>query len=418
MKMKTGEKIEKTILELRGMISGLKLMIGSSSELSKVLKNAETELTGLEEQYLSAKSSGGDLTQIQAGIEIIYKALRLATDGQVDAQSIPKSRFERVVAVIRENATSFGILAVSIAFLFTLGAVAVTIGKMGASSWQTITGGRAVLLLALTFAFVTFGGALLIAPLFSEGSIEERFRRSREVFLLFAGMFTTVVGFYFASANQPFLGSELLIAETFDSHKGELQVAVAGGKPPYTIEVEYGEKAEVKKKAPEVLDTPGTVRFGFLKKTDWPKPMTIKVKDSADSQAARLVVLDKDELIAEGFKEPKKGSNSDQNAGDVILNLILSAKFDSATGTLEVTTKGGKPPYKVDAIYGKDNLKKSLPDVVASEGTTKLTFDRSTDWPSPLAISVKDSGGNRSDQAVDVDESLLTNGGFTKPQDL
>jgi hypothetical protein len=413
--MATAEQVEQAIAELRGKISGLKLALGSSSDLGKMLNNAETELKALEPQYSAAKASGGDLTQIDTGLQVIDKALSLAVDGQAKAQSIPKTRFERAVAALGQNAPSFGIAAVGLAFLFTLGAVAVTIGKMGASSWQTITGGRAVLLLALTFAFVTFGGALLIAPLFAEGSIEDRFRRSREVFLLFAGMFTTVVGFYFASANQPFLGSDLLIAEMFDARKAELQVAVAGGRPPYTIEVEYGEKGAVKKKAPESLDTPGTVKFAFLKETEWPRPIKIKVKDSADVKAERPVVLDKDELLAEGFKEPKRESKPEQKAGDVASKLVSSTKFDASTGTLEVTAKGGKPPYKVDAVYGKDSLKKPLPDIATSEGTTKLTFDKGVDWPSPLAISVKDSGGNGSDQTVSVDESLLAKEGFKKP---
>jgi hypothetical protein len=34
----------------------------------------------------------------------------------------------------------------------------------------------------------------LLVPFVADGAIEERFWRSREVFLLFAGMFTTIVG--------------------------------------------------------------------------------------------------------------------------------------------------------------------------------------------------------------------------------
>lgn len=415
--MATTEQVEKAIYELQGKINGLELLIGPSSDLYKMLTNAETELKALEQKSSEIKASGGDLTQIHAGLQVIDKALFLALDGQAAAQKIPKTRFERAMTMLRENAPGFGIIAIGLAFLFTLLVLAVTVGNMGASSWQTIAGGRAVLLLALTFGFVTFGGALMIAPLFAEGTIEERFRRSREVFLLFAGMFTTVVGFYFASANQPFLGSALLIAETFDARKAELQVAVAGGIPPYTIEVEYGEKGSVKKKGPESLDTPGTAKFDFLKKTEWPRPMTIKVKDSAGVKIDRLVVLDNKELRDEGFMEPQKESTHSavtlQKAGDNTLELVSSLNFDSSTGTLEVTATGGKPPYEVEVVYGNDKSKKA--EIASSGGTTKLTFDKGVDWPLPLAISVKDKGGNVSKPNVLVDESRLIENGFKKP---
>ena len=54
-----------------------------------------------------------------------------------------------------------------------------------------------------------------------------------------------------------------------------MQVAVAGGKPPYMIGVEYGDKGAAKKKTPESLENPGTVQFKFEKELDWPRPITI-----------------------------------------------------------------------------------------------------------------------------------------------
>ena len=49
-----------------------------------------------------------------------------------------------------------------------------------------------------------FGGALLFGALFSsEGGQEltDRFRHAREIFLVFSGIFGTVVGFYFGAGD-------------------------------------------------------------------------------------------------------------------------------------------------------------------------------------------------------------------------
>jgi hypothetical protein len=227
-------------------------------------------------------------------------------------------------------------------------------------------------------------------------------------------MFTTIVGFYFASANN--VGLRILIAETFDVTKGEMQVTVAGGTPPYIIEVEYGEKGAVKKKTPESLESPGTVKFAFAK-SDWPKPMTIRVKDNTEAKAERSVVLDKEELIAAGFKEPKKDQQAEQKPETpVATRLTLDPKFDATTGTVEVLVKGGKPPYKVEAIYGKDKAKKPAQEVAGAGESTKFNFDKNTDWPLPLSITVKDGEGTNAARSVPIDESLLIQAGFKKPQ--
>lgn len=311
--MATAEEIEASLAQLTAHVSGMKRMADPTGDLLQVLTNAEDKLKGLKDTFLKIKAQNGDFSRIEAELRTINGALSLIDARRPVRGSAPGTRFERVVSVLGQSAPAFGIAALGLAFLFTIGAVAVTIMRMDSPAWQTIPGGRAVLLLALTFGFITFGGALLITPLFAEGSLDDRFRRSREIFLLFAGMFSTIVGFYFASATNPFFGAELLIAETFNLEKPELQVAVAGGKPPYVIEVEYGEKGAVKKKPPASLETAGTVTFAFVKETDWPIPMTIKVRDSGSAKAERPVPLQKDDLLAAKFQEPKKESKPEQN---------------------------------------------------------------------------------------------------------
>jgi hypothetical protein len=244
-----------------------------------------------------------------------------------------------------------------------------------------VSGGRAVLLVALTFAFVIFGGALLIYPLFAEGTLQERFRHSREVFLLFSGMFTTIVGFYFASAN---MGTRMLVVETFDAAKQEMEVTVAGGTPPYTVELEYGEKDASKKKPAQALELAGTVGFQF-EKSEWPRPIRIRVKDTTDAKVERSVTLDKEELLAAGFKEPARDPAREQPT--------LESKFDAKTSNLEVTVKGGKAPYELEVTYGPTSAKKPVVKNVKEAAPQKIPFDKKTDWPSPLSVSVKDAAG-------------------------
>ena len=370
------EEIATVIGNLRGKIDVLKRTLGPDSDLARLISHAETDLDGLAARYAAA-STGEDLTPIRTTLDDLDKVLSRILAVQTPPPDTQKSLLERGLAFLGQSGPSIGILVLAIIFILTI----IAISQMGAAAWQTVPGGRAVLLLALTFAFVTFGGTLLVTPFFSASTegrgFDERFRRSREIFLLFAGMFSTIVGFYFASANNPAAGSTLLVIETFNADKGDLQVAVTGGKPSYTIEVEYGEKGVLKKKAPASLETPGTVQFTFAKESDWPRPITVKVKDSADATAERRIVPEKDELIAAGFKEPQP----EQNRGAALSapQLTLSPTFDESAGTVEVAVTGGKPPYKVEVIASETNsaaLSKRPVAGVASKSVDRPCIDK------------------------------------------
>ncbi|HSX82768.1 MAG TPA: hypothetical protein VLQ80_29930, partial [Candidatus Saccharimonadia bacterium] len=95
--------------------------------------------------------------------------------------------------------------------------------------------------------------------------------------------------------------------------------------------------------------------------------------------------------------------------------LAFTAKFDESAGTLDVTVMGGKPPYKIEAIYGKEKTMTPLPDVATTGGTTRLTLNKNTDWPLPLTLAVRDAEGSSKEQEVAITESVLTKGDFKKP---
>jgi hypothetical protein len=402
------DEIARLIGRLRGQIEVLQRTLGPESDLRRVVSATATELSALEARYAGAADA--DLPPIRTALEDLDKILSRLVAVQAPPPVVPPSRFAQIVASIMRSGSSIGLVALPIVFIV----VVILVIRMGAPAWQTVAGGRAVLLLALTFAFVTFGGTLLVTPFFAESTgFEERFRRSREIFLLFAGMFSTVVGFYFAAAAQQTSGAALLMAETFNAKQGELQVLVTGGKAPYTIEVEYGEKGALKKKVPQSLETPGTVLFQFAKESDWPRPITIKGKDSADAKAEHVITPEKAELIEAHFKEP----SPEQKAGTTSTTPLLAftSKFDESAGTLDVTVIGGKPPYTIEAVYGKEKTRKLLPDVVTTGGTTRLTLNKNTDWPLPLTLVVRDAEGSNKEQEVVITESVLTKGDFKKP---
>ncbi|HET9651289.1 MAG TPA: hypothetical protein VFP36_03830 [Usitatibacter sp.] len=236
-------------------------------------------------------------------------AARKALAAELDALMPPGVTPGRIAEMIGEHRGALGMVGVGLAVLVTVALIAVVASKMGADAWKTIEGGRAILLIALTAAFVTFGGALTLAPLFEDGQLEERFRRAREVFLLFAGMFSTIVGFYFASATTAGTpASSIVIAESFDEKRGELQVSVTGGKPEYSVEVEYGAAASPTKTSFR-LAHPGTASF-VLARSEWPTPLVIRVTDSAGSKSEKKVTFEKDVLVKAGFQEPKAAATA------------------------------------------------------------------------------------------------------------
>src|SRR5262245_914612 len=96
-----------------------------------------------------------------------------------------------------------GIAALAIVFIAVTVFLAYYVYSLGAAGLSTIEGTRPLLVVTAIISTIAFGGALLLGSLFSaEGSVEDRFRRAREVFLVFSGIFGTVVGFYFGAGES------------------------------------------------------------------------------------------------------------------------------------------------------------------------------------------------------------------------
>lgn len=115
-------------------------------------------------------------------------------------------------------------------------------GSVGFSKIATIEGTRPLLVIAAIISTIAFGGALLIGSLFSsEGLFEDRYRHAREIFLVFSGIFGTVIGFYFGAGETkgPQLGIDAMLEDA------TVVAYATGGTPPYKITVTYGTKGRM-----------------------------------------------------------------------------------------------------------------------------------------------------------------------------
>jgi hypothetical protein len=137
------------------------------------------------------------------------------------------------------------LLVSAAAVVVVAGILMYAIRKLGPSTFQTVEGGRALLLVALTVAFVVYGGALIIYPMFASGDVSQRFRYSREVFLMLSGIFSTVVGFYFAQTGSSSNTIEMVAVASPTKDGAEL--SILGGTPPYTIEIKKSDSTVEKR---------------------------------------------------------------------------------------------------------------------------------------------------------------------------
>jgi hypothetical protein len=130
--------------------------------------------------------------------------------------------------------------------------VAVVVGGIAVTLWtfvsnatpgslSTIDGARPIITLAAIISTVGFGASLVLAALFaSDANFETRFRTAREIFLVFSGVFATVVGFHFGAGQSPTAGQTAPVSiSRMSVQGGKLNVFIEGGVPPYVVEAEF-----------------------------------------------------------------------------------------------------------------------------------------------------------------------------------
>ena len=205
--------------------------------------------------------------------------------------------------------------------------------SVGFSKIATIEGTRPLLVIAAIISTIVFGGALLIGSLFSsEGSFEDRFRHSREIFLVFSGIFGTVIGFYFGAGETK--GTQIGIDALLED--STVVAYATGGTPPYKINVTYGKNGRTKTEETKT----GWAKFTFDKKVDNIVPFKVSATDSKNAQGNTSLDLNKDELKKSGW------ALSDESSSTNTIPRQEPANPAPPTPSAPAGQKGATPPAK------------------------------------------------------------------------
>lgn len=108
---------------------------------------------------------------------------------------------------------------------------------IGAQRYTQIDATRPVLVFTLIIAMLGFGGTLIFQALYSSEAPDEatkRFRLAREIFLVYTGIFGTIIGFYFGAASGETVTEPPTLAAPTIQSDGLVLVNVSKGSSPYS----------------------------------------------------------------------------------------------------------------------------------------------------------------------------------------
>ncbi|HEX8526313.1 hypothetical protein [Allosphingosinicella sp.] len=148
-----------------------------------------------------------------------------------------------IVQLRRDASIASGVSLWSLASIILVGGVTLIyfagiffyMDGLGPERYASIEATRPILVFTLIVAMLGFGGLLIVRPLFSSGNpqdFEARFRSAREIFLVFAGIFGTIIGFYFGAADDD-SAADVPAVEVSAAGGRKVNVAVEGGHAPY-----------------------------------------------------------------------------------------------------------------------------------------------------------------------------------------
>ena len=279
------------------------LTLGLTQEVSKPdakqrIKALLPAINALRADFVTQKNAGSqtDIPRLTTAARALWDEIELITG--TGPQRPWSQRF-------LEHFSTGGVIGIII-LLVAFGGVAYFMGayiwKVDITELRTIEGARPILTITAVLATITFGGGLVFAALFSnEGAFENRFRMAREIFLVFSGVFATVVGFHFGkpdpvkseqsvNAEQSKQTPKTPIAEISALEKdGKLTLAVKGGTPPFKATITLDSATlTADGQSPLSIDLKGidtSKEFGKI---------SVKVIDSADS--SKEIIADKAKL--------------------------------------------------------------------------------------------------------------------------
>lgn len=196
------------------------------------------ELTA-ERSRLAAAIAKIKVERVREGFLEEFEALAhehaAATDkAGVEARIAQLQRHAALAAQTPSDWSWFSIGLISFVTLGFFGSLWAYFAFLGPDRYASIATTRPVLVLTLIICMLGFGGLLIVRSLFTTEpaeAFERRFRLAREIFLVFAGIFGTIIGFYFGAADDENAGTEPTVEVAFS--EGQVTAAVTGGAGPF-----------------------------------------------------------------------------------------------------------------------------------------------------------------------------------------
>ncbi|HEX9947204.1 MAG TPA: hypothetical protein VGA98_06655 [Allosphingosinicella sp.] len=173
-----------------------------------------SELDDLVARYEKAQSA--------EQVELATRIMQLKRDAEIAASVNLWSRW------------SIALVMLVVALYF--GGIFAYMAGLGSERYASIEATRPILVFTLIVAMLSFGGLLIIRALFSsEGdeAFQNRFRHAREIFLVFAGIFGTIIGFYFGAADKD-SAADIPSVEVTAAAGRRIEATVEGGHAPFT----------------------------------------------------------------------------------------------------------------------------------------------------------------------------------------
>jgi hypothetical protein len=230
-------------------------------------------------------STGSARARLTAELESLLVQHARAPEAEKETIAVRIAQFRRDAEVAATvNLWSWASIAlVGFAIVTFFGGIIAYMAFLGPTRYSSIEATRPVLVFTLIIAMLGFGGLLITRALFADAAddkFQNQFRHAREIFLVFAGIFGTIIGFYFgASDDENDTGPSVEV-----SYAGtQVTAAVSGGAGPFIgiFTPSGGTGGQVVRSSERALNFAGVA--------ECPKDATVLVIDGTGKQTSGSV---------------------------------------------------------------------------------------------------------------------------------
>ena len=213
--------------------------------------------------------------------------------------------------------STFSMALVGLVLFLFFGGIFLYLNGMRPMPYWTIEATRPIIVYTLIVAMLGFGGLFMVRALFSdddETTMQNRFRYAREIFLIFSGVFSTVIGFYFGSGtgtegttNDPPVLAAAQIRAT-----GAVSVTVSKGRAPFEGTIRMSGRQDL-----PLAVVGNTLSILLNPRADCPAGAKISVTDSESRSVDQTVPQTREQLLAGGWagcaQTPPVGTSDSAN---------------------------------------------------------------------------------------------------------